>query len=214
MDAQALWIDGVWWAGTASSYAARLLIIYVSWRDRTYGVPMLAMVSNLSAAFLSTFIYRTDEPQFALNIVAFSVDLVIVSMFLRFWRSDFPETLKPYVWPILLGCVAVAMALLIGITEWLGTYDSAIYTAYGNGLLTSALFLVMLQRRGTTRGQSAGIGILKMAANASWSISYYLFDPTTVTLHVLAIATFLLDGLYVWLLMRAPRWQRPPGEMP
>lgn len=214
MNAQAFWIDAAWWAGTASSYAARILIIYVSWRDRTYGVPMVAMVSNLSTAFLFTFIYKADDPQVALDIAKFSVNLVILSMFLRFWRSDFPQSLRVYVWPILLGCVTLAMALQIAITEWLGSYDGAVYTAYGNGLLTSALFLVMLQRRGTTRGQSAWIGILKMLANASWSISYYFFDPTTITLHVMSIATFLLDALYVWLLMRAPRWQRPTSEKP
>lgn len=208
-------IDAAGLAGGLGWFCTYVTILYISWRDRTYAMPMLAMVTNLVWEFLFTFVYRDvgGPMQEWINIVWFSLDLVILATFLRFWRSDFPDKLKAYMWPILLGSMAMAMALQIGIIQQFGKVYGAAYTAYGANLMMSALFLVMLLRRGDNRGQNIWIAIFKMLGTAGTSFSQYLYDPATTSLTVAYIEIFLLDALYVWLLSRAPRWERPPpGE--
>ena len=207
------WIDATGLAGGVGWFATYITILYVSWRDRTYAMPMLAMVTNLSWEFLFAFIYPDvgGRLQERINIVWFGLDLVILSMFLRFWRSDFPDVLKPHMWFVLLGSTAFSIALQVGIIQQFGKEYGAAYTAYGATFVLSALFLVMLLRRGDTRGQSVWIGIFKMLGTLGTSISQYLYDPKTTALNVIYVEIFLLDALYVWLLMRAPRWQRPPA---
>ena len=146
-------IDATGLAGGIGWFCTYLTILYVVWRDRTYAMPMLAMVTNLVWEFLFTFVYRDvgGPMQEWINVVWFSLDLVILATFLRFWRSDFPDRLKAYIWPILLGSMAMAMALQVGIIQQFGKVYGAAYTAYGANLMMSALFLVMLLRRGDTR---------------------------------------------------------------
>ena len=210
------WIDATGLAGGVGWFATYMTILYVSWRDRTYAMPMLAMVTNLSWEFLFTFIYPDvgGRLQEGINVVWFGLDLVILTMFLRFWRSDFPEVLKPHMWLVLLGSAAFSVALQVGIIQQFGKLYGSAYTAYGANLMMSALFLVMLLRRGDTRGQSVWIAIFKMLGTLGTSISQYLYDPKTVALNVTYVEIFLLDALYVWLLMRAPRWQRPTSVKP
>jgi hypothetical protein len=205
------WIDAAGLAGGVGWFSTYMTILYVSWRDRTYAMPMLAMVTNLAWEFLFAFIYRDvgGRMQEWINVVWFGLDLVILYTFLRFWRADFPDKLKAYMWPILLGSMAMAMALLIGIIQQFGKDYGAAYTAYGANLMMSALFLVMLLRRGDSRGQSIWIAIFKMLGTAGTSISQYLYDPTTTALTMAYIEIFLLDALYVGLLSRTPRWQHP-----
>jgi hypothetical protein len=98
-----------------------------------------------------------------------------------------------------------------GIIQQFGKDYGSAYAAYGANLMMSALFLVMLLRRGDTRGQSVWIGIFKMLGTLGTSISQSLYDPKTTALNVIYVEIFLLDALYVWLLKRAPRWQRAPA---
>jgi hypothetical protein len=204
-------IDATGLAGGVGWFATYMTILYVSWRDRTYAMPMLAMVTNLSWEFLFTFIYPDvgGRLQEGINIVWFGLDLVILSLFLRFWRADFPEALKPHLWLVLAGCTAFSVALQVGIVEQFGKLYGSAYTAYGANLLMSALFLALLLRRGDSRGQSVWIGVFKMLGTLGASISQYLYDPTTTALNVMYLEIFLLDALYLGLLIRAPRWQRP-----
>src|SRR4051812_41558072 len=101
------------WLGAGSGLAwsfTYVMIIYISVRHKTYAMPMLAMVTNLSWEFLFTFVYPMvgGVVQEAVNVAWLVLDLAIVATFIRFWRSDFPATLQAWLWPILLGSFAFA----------------------------------------------------------------------------------------------------------
>ena len=207
-------IDALGLAGGVGWTATYLTILYVSWRDRTYAMPMLAMVANITWEFLFTFVYPMvgGTVQEVVNIAWLGLDALILVTFLRLWRSDFPQQLQPYMLPILVSCFAAVAALMLATIQLFGKDYGAAYTAFSDNLLMSALFLVMLLRRGNTRGQSIWIAIFKMLGTGVTSVAQYLYDPKTMVLNVLYVEIFLLDMLYIWLLLRAPRWRESPDK--
>lgn len=200
------------WLGAGSGLAwsfTYVMIIYISVRHKTYAMPMLAMVTNISWEFLFTFVYPMvgGPVQEAINVAWLVLDLVIVATFIRFWRSDFPATLQAWLWPVLLGSFAFALPLLIATVTLFGPDLGSAYTAFGDNLMMSVLFLTMLLRRGNTRGQSIWIAAGKLVGTALASAAQYLYDPKTVVLNVMYVEIFVLDALYLYLVLKAPRWK-------
>ena len=203
------------WLGAGSGLAwsfTYVMIIYISVRHRTYAMPMLAMVTNLSWEFLFTFVYPMvgGVVQEAVNVSWLVLDVAIVATFIRFWRSDFPATLQAWPWPVLLGSFAFAVPLLIATVTLFGPNLGSDYTAFGDNLMMSVLFLTMLLRRGNTRGQSVWIAAGKLVGTALASVSTYLYDPPSDVLKVMCVEIFLLDALYLYLVLKAPRWEPDP----
>lgn len=203
------------WLGAGSGFAwsfTYVMIIYISVRHKTYAMPMLAMVTNLSWEFLFTFVYPMvgGMVQEVVNVTWLALDAVIVVTFIRFWRSDFPAGLQAWLWPILLGSFAFAIPLLVATVKLFGQDYGSAYTAFADNLMMSVLFLMMLQRRGTTRGQSVWIAGGKLVGTALASVAQYLYDPRTVVLNVMYVEIFVLDALYLYLVLKAPRWEPEP----
>ena len=186
-----------------------VMIIYISVRHRTYAMPMLAMVTNISWEFLFTFVYPMvgGAVQEAVNVAWLILDVAIVATFIRFWRSDFPATPHAWMWPILLGSFAFAVPLLVATVKLFSQNLGSDYTAFGDNLMMSVLFLTMLLRRGNTRGQSGWIAAGKLVGTALASVETYLYDPVTLLLNVICVEIFVLDALYLYLVLRAPRWE-------
>ena len=76
--------------------------------------------------------------------------------------------------------------------------------------MMSVLFLTMLLRRGNTRGQSVWIAAGKLVGTALASVAQYLYDPQTVVLNVMYVEIFALDALFLYLVLKAPRWKPDP----
>ncbi len=195
------------WLGAGSGVAWSLtyvMIVYISWRHKTYAMPMLAMVVNFSWEFLFTLVYPMvgGVVQETVNVAWLILDVLIVASFIRFWRSDFPAALQAWMVPILLGSFAFAVPLLVATVSLFGQDYGSAYTAFSDNLMMSVLFLTMLQRRGSTCGQSVWIAAGKLVGTALASVSQYLYDPRTVVLNVMYVEIFILDALYLYLLVK------------
>src|SRR3712207_6737729 len=68
---------------------AYLLIIRQGFLDRTYGMPLVALCANISWEFIFAFVYPHDLPQGAVNVVWFSLDVVILFQLLLYGPREF-----------------------------------------------------------------------------------------------------------------------------
>jgi hypothetical protein len=64
-----------------------LLIIRRGFLDRTYGMPLVALCANISWEFIFSFLYPHGPVQRPVNIVWFSLDLIILFQMLRYGPS-------------------------------------------------------------------------------------------------------------------------------
>ena len=186
-------VSGVLWT------LAYLLIIRRGFLDRTYGMPLVALCANISWEFIFSFVYPHDLPQRAVNVVWFSFDAVILFQVLRYGPREFPGLSRKVFYAAFGLALATSFGVVLGITREFSDFDGA-YSAFGQNLMMSVLFCAMLYARGSLRGQSPWIALLKMLGTLLASVAFYFFDPGydgSTLLPLLFVAILIFDGVYL-----------------
>jgi hypothetical protein len=183
--------SGVFWT------AVYILIIRLGFRDKTYGMPITALCANISWEFIFSFLYPHDPPQNYITIVWFIFDLVIVLQTLRFGRVAFepPRLFYPAFMLGLLVSFGAILAITVQFNDWDGKYS-----AFGQNLMMSVLFVAMLLKHQNVKGQSIYIALFKMAGTLLPSILFFLRYPNSPLLNFLYVAIFVFDLIYTVLL--------------
>jgi hypothetical protein len=132
-----------------------LLIIRQGFLDRTYGMPLAALCANLSWEFIFAFVYPHDLPQRAVNVVWFSFDLVILGQVLLYGPREFGNLSRRLFYAGLALALGTAFGAVLATTLEFDDFDGA-YSAFGQNLMMSILFVTMLYSRGSLRGQNRG----------------------------------------------------------
>lgn len=183
--------SGIFWS------LAYILIIMRGFKDKTYGMPLLALCANLSWEFIFSFIYPRDAPQSYINITWFFLDLAIIYQILRFGPGELKDLLpRRYFYPAFFASLVISFLIILGISMEFENYNG-MYSAFGQNLLMSVLFVVMLLRRDSLRGQSIYIAVLKLIGTVLASVVFFARDPSSVLMLTLYISIFIFDVVYV-----------------
>lgn len=205
---------------------AYLAIVYRGFRDRTYGMPMAALVANLSWEAIWSFVLDPfSDYGHILSIPWFCIDSVIAAQCLVYGGNDVEAPfLRRYFKAIFVAAIAIAFPVVYfsfkEFHDWYGEY-----TAAGIAFMMSLLFIALLMRRKGAGGQSMYIAIFKwlgtfLAYIATalkvttsfahpWptSLASFVVDtvrhatyPLTPLINVLYGVTFFVDILYIVLL--------------
>jgi hypothetical protein len=197
METMMLTIGGIFWILTY------IFIISKGFRDKTYGMPIIALCANISWEFIFSFLLPHYPPQLFINYLWFGLDIIIVFQFFKYYKNEFPtlSSLKIYSVFGLLTITAFSTILLCAIL--LGD-NRGVYTAFVQNFLMSILFVVMFFKRGKgLRGQSIYIAVFKMLGTGLISTYFYLYDPVSqasFVLPTLFALIFVSDLLYVILI--------------
>jgi hypothetical protein len=176
-----------------------LLIIRLGYKEKTYGMPVAALCANLSWEFIFSFIYPHQPPQNYINRVWFIFDVVILLQTIQFGKKVFAPANLFY--PALVSGLLLSFALIIDMTGEFNDFDGK-YAAFGQNLMMSILFIVMLIRRSDVSGQSIYIAGFKMLGTLLPSILFYLRFPSSRLLNTLYVAIFVFDFAYFSMLYR------------
>ena len=177
---------------------AYLLVIRRGFLDRTYGMPLVALCANLSWELTFSFIYPHDLPQRAVNVAWFSFDLVILLQLLMYGPREFADLPKRVFYAVFALALATSFGAVLSVTLEFDDFDGA-YSAFGQNLMMSVLFLAMLYGRNSLRGQSVSIALLKMGGTALASFAFYFYNPEydgSILLPFLYVAILVFDGIY------------------
>jgi hypothetical protein len=181
-----------------------ILIIRQGILDRTYGMPLVALCANLSWEFIFSFVHPHGPMQRSVNLVWFTFDVIILIQVLRYGPREFPDLPRNVFYTAFGLTFITSFGLVLLVTyefnDWAGAY-----AAFGQNLMMSALFIVMLYRRRSLRGQSISIGLCKLIGSAFSSVAFYFYVESfeqSVLLPFLYSAILVYDLLYVGLLYR------------
>jgi hypothetical protein len=177
---------------------AYLLIIRRGFLEGTYGMPLVALCANLSWEFTFSFVYPHDLPQRAVNVIWFSFDLVILLQLLLYGPREFADLPRRAFYTAVALALATSFGAVLTITYEFDDFDG-VYSAFGQNLMMSVLFIAMLRSRGSLRGQSVGIALSKMGGTALASFAFYFHNPDyagSVLLPLLYVTTLVFDGIY------------------
>ncbi len=177
-----------------------VLIIYRGFKDKNYGMPIVALCLNLSWEFIFAAIYPMILAQRIVNYVWFALDVVIVVTYFLYYKKDFSNSLNKRLF--------IPQFLLLFSTSFLGVlfitieFDdfSGVYSAFLQNLVMSILFLAMLFRRNNVSGQSIYIALAKMLGTLGPTIlvfmNFYEFQ-NGIFVKFLGIGCLIFDLLYI-----------------
>lgn len=179
---------------------AYILIIRRGWKDKSYGMPVVALGANLAWEYLFSWILPHRSPQLEVNRIWLLFDLGILWQVLRYGSNEQQHPWLRRNFYLLLACAMVGGFLAVnGITREFGDFDG-MYAAFGQNLMMSILFCSMLLSRNDMRGQSLWIAIAKMVGTILPSVLFFLKYPGSVLLPFLFVGTFLADLVYTVML--------------
>ncbi len=204
-------IGGLFWSLTY------ILIIRRGFKDKTYGMPLVALCANISWEAIFSSIYPAPQPQIYINYAWFTLDIVIVFQFLRFGRSEFPKFSIKKFYAVFSAMLIIAFSVIFAVSYELHDF-LGVYAAFGQNLVMSVLFVIMLLNRKNIRGQSMYIALFKMLGTGVSSLAFYLYQPISqesVLLPSLYVSIFITDVIYMILLYQKSKeskispWLRP-----
>ncbi len=183
--------------------------IRLGFKNKTYAMPFWALALNISWEFLYAFLGLKDintSVQEIVNIVWFLLDCCILFTWFKYGYEEFPKTFSKkvfYIW----GLSGLVCSLLIqhGFYAEFGHNLGETYSAFLQNLLMSILYIDMLVKRNSSKGQSLLIAFSKMAGTAAPTILFGCLDTNSngkadhLAL-LLGILIFVVDWVYIVLL--------------
>ena len=177
-----------------------IILIRLGFKEKTFGMPIAALSANIAWEFIFSFVFPHGKPQIFINYAWFAFDLVIVYQAFRYGKPHFQKLLpKNFFYPTLIGSLILGFLLVYGITVEFDNFVGG-YAAFGQNLMMSILFVVMLLRRGDVSGQSIYAAIFKMVGTIMPSLLFFGRDQSSLLMNTLYLSIFAFDGVYVWLL--------------
>ncbi|GHE06562.1 transmembrane-type terpene cyclase [Streptomyces alanosinicus] len=194
-------LSGLFWT------IAYVLIIRQGFRDKTYGMPVVALCGNISWEFTVAFIAPLPGILQTISYVWFFIDTVIVYQVLRYGPSQFPG-ISPRLFYGMFGLTLVAAFFgILLLNQMFHRYyhdNWAIYTGFADALMMAGLFLSMLHNRSSTSGQSVPIAVCMFLGNAT-SIAWLVTPPpqlegSALQVYLIGATTTLnlIYGIALW----------------
>lgn len=174
--------------------------IRTGFKQKTCCMPLFALCLNIAwegiYAVIELFLRDSVSVQAYANAAWFLLDVLIVITWLKFGKKESRNAYAekwfvPWTVIVLASCVAVQL-LFIAV---FGDVEAEKYSAYLQNLAMSISFLYLLERRGSSEGQTMTIAACKwvgtIAPTIIGGIEHNLFIVG------IGILCFVFDGLYV-----------------
>lgn len=180
--------------------------IRLSIKQKTYAMPFWALALNITweGIYSISDLMVTVEVQGIVNLIWFFLDLVILWLFVKNGKNEWDKSKKSwtfYGWT-LLGVVAMFIVQLAFIAEF-GTegHLSAQYAAFIQNLIMSVAFIHMLQKRGSSKGQSILLAVAKWIGTLAPTITMGIMTTNYVVLACGLLCT-VYDVIYIVMLYK------------
>jgi hypothetical protein len=178
--------------------------------DLTYGMPAAALCANLAWETIYSFVQPHSYPQLIVDRIWFTFDVLILLQYLRFGpRVRRARITWAFYLEFLLGLVITFMLILFLSDALKDKYGA--YAAFGQNLMMSVLFIVMLRERKSIDGQSVYIAIFKMLGTLLASIAFYTQTKTyshSPLMQLLFAAILVYDVIYIAMLYKQLKQRR------
>lgn len=177
--------------------------IYIGRKQKTYAIPLWALALNIGwEAIYSVTGLANPTVQTLINFVWCIFDLLIIVTYFQNGQKDLPARAQKYFVPYSILVFVSAFALQLMFYEYFDTrMEAAQYSAFLQNVLMSVLFLGMLFRRDSTRGQSVTIAIAKWIGTLAPAIQQGLIMDVNLYIIVCGVLCSVFDLTYLYFLL-------------
>jgi hypothetical protein len=173
-------------------------IIRVGFRDKTYGMPIPALLVSITWEFTYCFIYPHGGIQQYIDYLWFALDVVIFYQLLKYWRTEIRD-MSPIIFYFSIFTFLIISLILIILMEQ-DFQDGGAYSGSLDYFMMGILFLLMFYKRKSLRGQSVLIALSKLlSALFAWAWQYEFHQSAWhfPSLMFFIITTFIFDFTYL-----------------
>jgi hypothetical protein len=177
---------------------AYIEIIRLGFRDKTYGMPIPALLVSITWEFTYSFIYPHDGVQQYVDYLWFFLDVIIFYQLLKYWRTEIKDLSPAVFYPAIFLFLIISLLLIIFMEQ--DFQDGGEYSGSLDYFLMGILFILMLHKRKSLRGQSILVALSKMLSAVftwAWQIKYNLGSIYVPLLMFFIFTTFLFDLIYL-----------------
>lgn len=177
--------------GSISWCGVYVLALYCGWRDKTYSIPIPAIVANVAWELLYSTVFNEFSPVGPyIPIVWLILDVALLLQAAWYRPTEFPSMSTAAVCVNILAGMVFCLTILYYAELQKITYISS---AFPQNLMMSMLFVSMLRSRGNTRGQSLYIAALKLIGTA---MAMAVGHAQGLTRSGIYVATFIAIEFY------------------
>jgi len=89
-------------------------------KDKTYGMPLIALCANISWEFIFSFVFPHTPPQLFINYLWFGLDSIIVIQFFKYGKNEFLNLSSKKLYSIFVVLLGIKFSIILfsGITLW------------------------------------------------------------------------------------------------
>jgi hypothetical protein len=195
---------------------AYILMIVRGFRDRTYGLPLVAITLNFTWEFIYVVIYPPDNKAVLwLRILWLVVD--VFNVFLLVWYGKAIQSIpqiRDHFYSVVVWTFAFCYVGHLVLHHRLGnTADDE--SAYAINFIMSILFVFLFFNRPKQRGLSYGAAWAKMLGTGIMSLAAFVVflrsRETHYFLEYLFVGVFVFDVIYIYMLHKARVQVREPA---
>lgn len=193
-------------------------VVYIScirtgFKQKTYCMPLFALGLN----FAWELIYSLDEVagiienpgmfsvQTIVNVIWACLDAVIVYTYFKYGKESFPENAKKHFLPFSILAFATCVVLQLAYYFEFRGITAAQYSAFVQNAAMSILFLIMLYRRGSTKGQTMTIAVAKWLGTLAPTILMGVLSGFNIYIVLTGLVCSVFDIIYIVSLSRFKR---------
>ena len=182
---------------------AYIFIIIRGFRDKTYGMPFLALAFNISWELIFSTVL--NDGAFIYSVVTRACvvfDVVILFTYFKYGIKEWPKRLSPALfYPF---SIFVLVATFVFVYLWCKTIDiNGVYIAFVQNLMMSLLFINMLNNRRSLAGQSFGIALTKMIGTLAATLTFFFLHIKFIVF--IGGLIFLTDMVYLLMVVNEGR---------
>jgi hypothetical protein len=193
-----LGIQGAFWAYT---YAC---LIYRGNIDKYMGIPVFAVVLNLSWEITFFIVLPHPPQQKPIDVIWILLDLFILRLAFRYGWKDFPGIGRRQFGRLIAAALVFSFVFHVAL-GWELADNEGIYGAMVINIYMSIAFIQLLRQRGSSIGQTMHVAVGKCIGTLGAGAMFFAWYPGRNLLTLCTLTIFAIDLVYIRLLHRQLR---------
>lgn len=192
--------------------------IKVGIKDKTYAIPFWALALNFAWEAMHS-LYGISEirynAQVMVNVLWTILDCGIIYTYFKYGAKEFPSFLNKHIF-ISFSILSILISLVFQYA-FIKEFSIALagsYSAFIQNLLMSVLFIAMLLKRQSSKGQNLTIAIFKWLGTLALAILFGVIGSKDLGgkpnqfIFIMGIIICLIDMAYIYLLYKMQRAEK------
>ena len=175
-------------------------LIRKGFKDKVCGMPLFALVLNIAWELIysiDTGLSGHFNVQEIANISWFILDAVILFIYFKFEKKNFPAKAQKYFMPFTILAVVSCFVMQFAFYFHFRGIPAAQYSAFAQNAAMSILFLTALYTRNTTKGQSMLMAVAKWIGTLAPAIQMGIIEDFNIYIVLMGVICSVFDIIYI-----------------